>query len=183
VRFLKINQVFGRSRLRNVFFPCIILITCCPAIVSHLSAPLAAIAAMASPNARLSSIASSLSDLSAFDVSQTILVIIVVYNITVIIHRLYFSPLAKFPGPKVTAITQWYEIIIDLWNQNFPQYVKKMHEEHGRIQTKNLQNKRISMVLIFLKVLSCEYLPRNSIFTIPTFSMRCSSHRQNGGLP
>lgn len=48
------------------------------------------------------------------------------------IYRLYLSPIAKFPGPKLAALTSWYEIYFNivrdgqwLWE------IKRMHEEYG----------------------------------------------------
>ena len=32
----------------------------------------------------------------------------------VIIQRLYFHPLSKFPGPKIASITRWYEFYHDV---------------------------------------------------------------------
>ncbi|QSZ30010.1 hypothetical protein DSL72_004528 [Monilinia vaccinii-corymbosi] len=50
------------------------------------------------------------------------------------IYRLYFSPIAKFPGPKLAALTLWYEfyfsVICDgqwIWE------IKRMHEQYGPI--------------------------------------------------
>ncbi|KAL4947493.1 cytochrome P450 [Aspergillus filifer] len=57
----------------------------------------------------------------------------VIYNALVIIYRLYFSPLAKIPGPKIAAATPWYETFIDLWYNNFPDVLANMHKKYGPI--------------------------------------------------
>ena len=31
-----------------------------------------------------------------------------VYVVAQIVHRLYFSPIAKFPGPTLAAASHWY---------------------------------------------------------------------------
>jgi hypothetical protein len=50
-----------------------------------------------------------------------------------VIYNLFLSPLAKFPGPKLAAITPWYEFY---WDGIQPgQYyfrIEKMHKEFGR---------------------------------------------------
>ena len=42
-------------------------------------------------------------------VASIAVTISLVYLCCLDISRLYFSPLAKFPGPKLTAATGWYE--------------------------------------------------------------------------
>ena len=49
-----------------------------------------------------------------------------------IIYRLYFHPLANFPGPKLAAITWWYEIYYEIILRG--QYTFKLgelHKEYG----------------------------------------------------
>lgn len=58
--------------------------------------------------------------------------IIVLYILIGAIYRLYFSPIAKFPGPKLNALTFWVEVYYDIIKRG--QYfheVNKLHEGYG----------------------------------------------------
>ena len=49
------------------------------------------------------------------------------------LYRLFWSPLAKFPGPKIAAASSWYEFWYDVILQG--QYIwvtKKLHEQYGK---------------------------------------------------
>jgi hypothetical protein len=59
----------------------------------------------------------------------------IAYLIGIGIHRLYFHPLSKFPGPKLAALTFWYEFYYELYPHKF-QYlwkIKELHKQYGPI--------------------------------------------------
>jgi hypothetical protein len=56
------------------------------------------------------------------------------YGAALVIYRLTLHPLAKFPGPKLTAATKWWEFYLDVVKGEgggFMYEVDRMHEEHG----------------------------------------------------
>ena len=54
------------------------------------------------------------------------------YVLTLSFHRLYMSPLARFPGPKIAALTSWYEFYYDcLRKGRFTWNVKDLHDRYG----------------------------------------------------
>lgn len=57
------------------------------------------------------------------------------YVLALLIYRLWFSPLAKFPGPKIAAATLWYETYHDAfrWGQ-YTFEIAKMHEKYGKLR-------------------------------------------------
>jgi hypothetical protein len=55
-----------------------------------------------------------------------------VYSLTLAIHRLLISPLARFPGPKLAAPTGWYEVYYDLVHKGSYLFeIEKMHDQYG----------------------------------------------------
>jgi cytochrome P450 len=54
----------------------------------------------------------------------------IIYTTALAIHRLYFSPIAHFPGPKLAAITWWYQFYYDVILQG--RYMFKMQELHAQ---------------------------------------------------
>ncbi|KAK8080610.1 hypothetical protein PG997_008428 [Apiospora hydei] len=56
-----------------------------------------------------------------------------VYGLLLALYRLYLHPLAHFPGPKICAVTEWYEFYCYIvkggqWGNQ----VQKMHERYGK---------------------------------------------------
>jgi hypothetical protein len=69
--------------------------------------------------------------LSAANIWAAVLAI-VVYTFSLVIYRLYFSPLAGFPGPKLTAATEWYEIYYNVAKGGkFFRKIPEWHEKYG----------------------------------------------------
>lgn len=64
-----------------------------------------------------------------------VLVTILLCLAGILVRRLFFSPLAKFPGPKLAAATFLYEAYYDVVKQG--QYtfkIKELHEKYGQLK-------------------------------------------------
>jgi hypothetical protein len=52
--------------------------------------------------------------------------------VTIAIYRLYFSPIARFPGPRLAALTLWYEFYYDVIKKgSYIWKIKELHEQYG----------------------------------------------------
>ena len=80
----------------------------------------------------------------------------VLYILILVIYRLHFHPLAKFPGPKIAAATGWWECIQDLFGGlqggDYINQVERMHDEYGA---------RWKETLALLKMMSPDASPRS----------------------
>ena len=58
------------------------------------------------------------------------------YLISLVASRLYFSPLAKFPGPKSAALSRWYEFYYEVvLKGKFSQKIDELHNQYGKTMT------------------------------------------------
>lgn len=58
------------------------------------------------------------------------------YLISLAVYRLWLSPLAKFPGPKLAALTLWYELYYDIYCEGqYTFQIIRMHEKYGTYYT------------------------------------------------
>ena len=63
-----------------------------------------------------------------------VLASIFLYGVALGFYRLYLHPLAKFPGPKLAAASQWYETYFEIVKGGGGKFifeVKRMHELYG----------------------------------------------------
>ena len=68
----------------------------------------------------------------AFFVVKCVAALAVIRVVYGIIYRLYFHPLAKFPGPKLATITYWYEFYYDIIRRGqFTFKLRELHEKYG----------------------------------------------------
>ena len=73
------------------------------------------------------------------------------YLAALIIYRLFFSPLAGFPGPKIAAVTGFYETYYDfVLNGQYVFKIKEMHERYG--QSVRMLNQRSPQQFFMIRV-------------------------------
>jgi hypothetical protein len=68
-----------------------------------------------------------------FQIIETAVVSLLILVIAEALRRLYFHPLAGIPGPKLAALTWWYEFYFDGIQQGH--YVFKIQELHKQYGT------------------------------------------------
>ena len=55
------------------------------------------------------------------------------YLIAGIIYRLYLAPIAGFPGPRLAAVTYWYETYYDVFRKGTYTFeIERMHQKYGK---------------------------------------------------
>lgn len=51
---------------------------------------------------------------------------------SLVFHRLFLHPLSRYPGPKLAAITRWYEGYYDvIKNGQYTFKIKEIHQKYG----------------------------------------------------
>ena len=60
------------------------------------------------------------------------LVVSFLYSIALVVYRLYFSPLSKFPGPRLAAATYLFEGYYDVVKRGkYTFKIRDLHAEYG----------------------------------------------------
>ncbi|KAK8084067.1 cytochrome P450 [Apiospora saccharicola] len=64
---------------------------------------------------------------------QTLAVAVLAYYATLVFYRLFLDPLARFPGPRLAAISRWYEAYYDVFlGGRYTFKIAQLHKEYGR---------------------------------------------------
>ncbi len=78
-----------------------------------------------------------MSFLTQYSYVAIVAIAFLLYCVTGVIYRLYFSPISKFPGPKLAAATLWYEFYYDVIKRGrYTFRIEEMHEKYvGNLKT------------------------------------------------
>ncbi len=70
---------------------------------------------------------------SSLAIAGAVIAALLLYYVGLAIYRLYLSPTAKFPGPKLAGVTLWYEFYYDVvCGGQYHKKIVELHEEYGR---------------------------------------------------
>lgn len=59
---------------------------------------------------------------------------VAIYYVTLVFYRLFLHPLARFPGPRLAAISRWYEGYFDvILDGQYTSKIAKLHKIYGMV--------------------------------------------------
>jgi hypothetical protein len=59
-------------------------------------------------------------------------IVFLLYLGALYIYRLLLHPLARYPGPKLAAISNWYEFYYDvIQHGDFTRHIQELHKQYG----------------------------------------------------
>lgn len=102
--------------------------------------------------------------------------------VSLALYRIHFHPLAKFPGPKLAAISRYYEGYYDAWKQGrYIFEIDEMHRKYGKTRYRScfylaVLSTNVHLVKALLFVLA----PMNFTYTISILSTRYIISRDVG---
>lgn len=56
------------------------------------------------------------------------------YGVLTAVSRLFLSPISRFPGPKLAALTRWYEFYYEVVQKGqYTFHIQELHKKYGPI--------------------------------------------------
>jgi hypothetical protein len=72
--------------------------------------------------------------IQSFSLLQVAVIIGISYCVVLVVRRLYFSPISRFPGPSLAAATFWYQFYYDVvLGGQYVWKIRELHEKYGPI--------------------------------------------------
>lgn len=82
-----------------------------------------------------------LNKLPIFDISCVVVFVLFAWVVYGAIWRLFLSPLSKFPGPKLAAVTLWYEFYFDVVKEGMYIWeIERLHKIYGMVTSARLDD-------------------------------------------
>ena len=83
--------------------------------------------------------------LSSTDCVEIIALVIIAWTVYGALWRVYWSPLSRFPGPKLAALTLWYEFYFDVVQQGMYLWeIERLHKIYGTYGKKSMATMKLS---------------------------------------
>ncbi|OTB06193.1 hypothetical protein M426DRAFT_55658 [Hypoxylon sp. CI-4A] len=106
---------------------------------------------------------------------------LVAFYATVVYHRLFLHPLAKFPGPKLAAATRWYECYYDVLCGRYTWKIAELHQRYGPIIRISPEELHINDPSFYEKLYRQDgrwdkYAWSNDAFGVPFSAICCLGH-------
>lgn len=110
------------------------------------------------------------------------LIISFLYFVGLVIYRLYFSPLSKFPGPKLAAATYLYEGYYDVVKRGkYTFKIRDLHAKYGQpLQLFPATVAKAMTLTLILQDQSFELVPPRSISMTQTTMTPFIAGKANG---
>ena len=65
-------------------------------------------------------------------IAVSVFTLLLAYTVYALISRIFLSPLRNIPGPKLAALTSWYEFYFDAIQQGrYVWKIKDLHSKYG----------------------------------------------------
>ena len=72
--------------------------------------------------------------LSAVTLAYAVGILALLWLVSLTVYRLTLHPLAKFPGPRLAAVTRYYEGYYDLiQNGQYTSKIEELHRKYGML--------------------------------------------------